>query len=638
MLLFLDDLQNAAPVTVEAVHALTRAAGRAPLLLLATVRPTEGAPALRLLDPLASRVDLGPLDTDAVTALALEAGHVDRAAEIVGRTGGHALFVVEILRDLAAGGDGRPATLQTSVLTRLDRCGPSVAAVLRSGAVLGSAFDPLLAARLAGTTDAAALTACEIALADRLLLVAGDRYEFANDLIRDAIHDGIPEPSRVAQHRLAADLLVDQPEAVAGHAEAAGQWRRACLSWLLAAEDALARFAAADAEVLATQALSIAERLDEAELLGRAHLARGHARDASSAHEDSLVDLRAAVSAARRAGDLRLEMTALRAAGGDVTVTVVDDVAEIEQPLHRMLAIARSLGDAGAQADALTRLTVFWTARLDFVRAEEQAHRAELVAGASNDPLATTCALDARKHVDAYQGLVARLSEITEHLEQALRRTGDLWSLQWTVFESSFVPLAAGDHAAALARMNEALEINRRSGYLAAESWYLAHLGWVHRLAGDLPEALALGRQAVERSRRHGRHRWWASTAAALHAGTLLAAGERAEARALLEPLRPTGPAVGDEAYRLRIAAPLALATGTDADLAAADALFSCLRTAPGRAWLLGADVHLTLGRAWLAHGEPTRARRVLEPFADAAERSGWADLAADARRALEGG
>ena len=82
----------------------------------------------------------------------------------------------------------------------------------------------------------------------------------------------------------------------------------------------------------------------------------------------------------------------------------------------------------------------------------------------------------------------------------------------------------------------------------------------------------------------------------------------------------------------------MALATGTDADLAAADALFSCLRTAPGRAWLLGADVHLTLGRAWLAHGEPTRARQVLEPFADAAERSGWADLAADARRALEGG
>jgi DNA-binding SARP family transcriptional activator/tetratricopeptide (TPR) repeat protein len=635
-LLLLDDLQNAAPVTVEAVHALTRVATHGALLVVATIRPTEGAPALRLLEEAATRLDLGPLDAAAVAALAADAGHEERADEIAGRTGGHALFVVEILRDLAAGGDGRPASLQTSVLTRLERCGPTVSAVLRSGAVLGSAFDPLLAAEMAGTSAAEALAACEVALSDRLLVARADRYEFANDLIRDAIHDGVPEPSRIAQHRLAADLLVEEPEAVAVHAEAAGQWRRACLSWLLAAESALARFASADAEALADQALSLATQLDEPELLGRAFLARGHARDARSAHEQALDDCHEAVAAARRAGDLRLEMTALRAASGDVTVTVVDDVADIERPLLRMLDIARSLGDASAEADALTRLTVLSTARLDFVRAEEFTRRAEAVAAASNDPLATTNALDARKHVAAYQGLVGDLAEVIDPLEPALRRGGDLWSLQWTVFESSFVPLAAGDHAAALARMTEALEINRRSGYVASESWHLAHLGWVHRLAGDLPTALALGRKALDLSRRHGRHRWWLSTAAGHYAGSLLAAGLRAEAVDVLDPLRPTGPPVGDEAYRLRMAAPLARATGADADLRSADALFSGLRTAPGRAWLLGADVYLALGRAWLAHGDAERARQVLEPFASAAETCGWPAFAREARHVLK--
>jgi len=60
-------------------------------------------------------------------------------------------------------------------------------------------------------------------------------YEFANDLIRDVLYASTPEPTRLAHHRRAADLLTGQPESLARHAAAAGDWLRAGRAWLRAA-------------------------------------------------------------------------------------------------------------------------------------------------------------------------------------------------------------------------------------------------------------------------------------------------------------------------------------------------------------------------------------------------------------------
>ena len=58
-----------------------------------------------------------------------------------------------------------------------------------------------------------------------------------------------------------------QPEVVGRHAAAAGRRVRAARAFLLAGEQALARFATADAEALLTRALAAAERTGAAELL-----------------------------------------------------------------------------------------------------------------------------------------------------------------------------------------------------------------------------------------------------------------------------------------------------------------------------------------------------------------------------------
>ncbi len=202
------------------------------LLTVVTVRAEHVTEIGAALDPLAVRIDVGPLGPDAVEQLAREAGQGALAADILQRTRGHTLFVVEVLSALRGADDGVPDSLRAAVLARVRRAGAPVEALLRAASVLGAAVDPLNLAAMLGLTPAAALALCEQALLARLLVISGRHYEFANDLIREVLYSTTPEPTRLAYHHQAADLLTAQPEAVAGHAAAIGDWPRAArLCW-----------------------------------------------------------------------------------------------------------------------------------------------------------------------------------------------------------------------------------------------------------------------------------------------------------------------------------------------------------------------------------------------------------------------
>src|SRR4029077_4341154 len=88
-----------------------------------------------------------------------------------------------------------------------------------------------------------------------------------------------------------ADLLTGQPESLARHAAAAGDWLRAGRAWLRAAEDATRRYAASDAVALATQALQAGEQAADLEVSARALVLRGRAHEATGAHAAALDDL-----------------------------------------------------------------------------------------------------------------------------------------------------------------------------------------------------------------------------------------------------------------------------------------------------------------------------------------------------------
>jgi ATP/maltotriose-dependent transcriptional regulator MalT len=255
--------------------------------------------------------------------------------------------------------------------------------------------------------------------------------------------------------------------------------------------------------------------------------------------------------------------------------------------------------------------------------------RAAVVAGrAAQDDVALAAALDGLKTAYAYSGDVAALAPVLAELEPLLRRQGDLWRLQWTLLESAFPAVAAGDWAGALDRIDAGRVVNRRSRYGSYDAWFVLHRGWVQRLCGRREEALASGREAVAVAAAQGGHPWWSASAHGFLGGVLLEAGDRpAAVRELTAAVRHAERSRA-EAHLLRGLASLAEATGDRDQLGRAADLLAEV-TAPSGGWLLGADAYLAVARGWLAAGEPGRAGEVLAPFRAAAERAGWLPLQA---------
>jgi predicted ATPase len=622
VLLVVDDLQYAGQSTVELIAYLRRHARGARLLALVTVRAEHDPQLGAALAPLATRVEAGPLSPAAVGELARRAGQGNLADRIQQRTRGHTLFVVEVLRALAAGDTGVPESLRSAVQARVRRTGAAAEALLRAASVLGTSVDPLILAALLDLTAAGTLELCELALEARLLVVSGRDYEFANDLIQEVVYDSTPRPARVAYHRRAADLLTAQPESLARHAAAADDWPRAARAWLLAAGVAMRRYAATDAISLATQALEAAGRGGDAEARARALVMRGRAREAAGAHDAALADLTQGAAGARAAGDRRLEMHALRELGGDVPAS--RGLPVTYQPnLENGLRIAEELGDRASEADLLSRMAILAANRLQLGVALDYALRAVAAGRAAADEQALAAGLDGLKTAYLNVGDAAGLARVLAELDPLLRRLGDLFRLQWSEFESAFLAIAAADWDRAAAAIHSALAVNRRGGYPHAAAWYVAHLGWLARLRGRDGEAVTLGRQALAMTEKL-EHTWWEASACAMLGGTLILTGDRAEATELLRRGLAAAQASGLEAYVLRCAAALAAATGSPGVLGAADRLLRRAGIPAGGAWVFGYEAYLSIARAWLDQGDPQRARSVLAPLLAVAERVPW--------------
>jgi len=636
VLVLVDDLQYAGQSTVELMHFLGREPSGARLLVMATVRAENDAQIGAALAPVARRVEVGPLDPEAVGQLARAAGHGELADRILERTRGHTLFVVEVLRALTSGDEGVPASLRTAVQARVRRAGAPVETLLRAAAVLGTAVDPLTLGVMLDLVPATAVELCEAALEARLLMVSGRDYEFANDLIREVLYASTPEPTRLAHHRQAADLLTGQPESLARHAAAAGDWLRAARAWLRAGQDAMGRFAASDAAGLATQALEAGDHVGDAEVSARALVLRGRALEAVGAHDAALADLTQGADGARAAGDRRLEMLALRELGGDVPVSRGKPISYYASNLESGLRIAESLGDRASEANMLSRLAVIAANRLHLDAALEYGRRAVATGRAAADVQALTAGLDGLKIVYLSLGDTRALADVLAELIPLLRRRGDLFLLQWAEFEGAFLAVAAADWDQAAAAIERAIKLNHRSGYPHCAAWYTAHLGWLARLRGRDGEAVDLGRRALELTEQH-EHTWWQATACVMLGDTILLAGDRAGAISLFERGLAAARESGMEAYLLRCTAPLAAATGSAAVLAEAARLLEDASIPRGGAWMLGYESYLSLAEAWLAHGEPERARAVLAPLLAVADRERWtaalaAALTADGR------
>jgi tetratricopeptide (TPR) repeat protein len=212
----------------------------------------------------------------------------DVVAEIVDRTDGVPLFVEEMTRAVLEVGDERgreiaasvpsvglgvPATLQASLMARLDRLGPAPKAVAQIGAAIGREFSYELAASVGELDEERLHDALQRLVDAGLVFQRGTppeaAYLFKHALVQDTAYNTfLRGPRRELHARIAQalethfpEIVGGQPELLARHYSEAGLIEKSVEYWGRAGRRSAARSAMAEA------AAQLQKGLDQLKLL-----------------------------------------------------------------------------------------------------------------------------------------------------------------------------------------------------------------------------------------------------------------------------------------------------------------------------------------------------------------------------------
>ena len=273
MLLF-EDAHWADATSLELLDLTVERVRQLPVLALFIMRP-EFEPSWVGL-PNVSTLMLGHLARDNVESIVTQVTGgrtlpTEVMNQIIAKTDGNPLFVEELTKAVLEGGilvkdaegyrlDGPlpplaiPATLQDSLMARLDRLAP-VKEIGQIGAVIGREFSYSLMREMSGRDEPALKHALAKLERAELLFRRGEPpeaiYSFKHALVRDAAYESLLKSRRHQLHGQIArtleekfpDIVVSQPEIVAHHFAEAGLVEPAIGYWLKAGNLALSRSA-----------------------------------------------------------------------------------------------------------------------------------------------------------------------------------------------------------------------------------------------------------------------------------------------------------------------------------------------------------------------------------------------------------
>ncbi|MFG3498244.1 AAA family ATPase [Streptomyces sp. NPDC047928] len=239
VLLALDDVQWADPLSLFVLQQLPGSLGTWPVLWLLTERSGPEGAGGEILAAARDRLPvttlaLGPLASKAIDQIAGDTLGFDldgATRRLLNGAAGNPFLAVELLRGLPAPGAGgetidwiadrdtfppgmgpMPPGLVAGVRGRIGSLAPEVLGFLQMGAVLGRRFAFEDAVTLSALPPAVLLPALDTAVQAGLLDDDGALLSFRHDLLRQAVYTNISPSARNALHRAAARLLV-----AAGH-------------------------------------------------------------------------------------------------------------------------------------------------------------------------------------------------------------------------------------------------------------------------------------------------------------------------------------------------------------------------------------------------------------------------------------
>jgi predicted ATPase len=253
LLMIFEDAHWTDPTSLEVLCRIVDRIRSLPVLLLVTFRPEFDPPWLGR--PYVTALTINRLAERDISAM------IDRVVgnkllpanvrqDIIERTDGIPLFVEEMTKAvLEAGSEGEaqrtaaatpspslvvPASLQASLMARLDRLGPAKE-IAQIGSAIGREFSHALLAAVVHKPEAELGVALDRLMAAGLLFRQGvppnASYLFKHALVQDAAYGTlIREPRRALHARIAEtlerqfeDIVESQPEPLARHCTEAGQ-------------------------------------------------------------------------------------------------------------------------------------------------------------------------------------------------------------------------------------------------------------------------------------------------------------------------------------------------------------------------------------------------------------------------------
>jgi class 3 adenylate cyclase/predicted ATPase len=539
VLMIFEDAHWVDPTSLEVFGRTVDQIKTLPVLLIVTFRPEFDAPwAGRSHVTSLALNRLGEREAAAIIARIIGDNDfpADVTAEIVERTDGIPLFVEEMTKAvLEAESEGAatqtaaaippsvlavPASLQASLMARLDRLGPAKE-VAQIGAAIGREFSHALLSAVVSKPEAEFAPALDRLLAAGLLFRQGApphaTYLFKHALVQDVAYGTLLREPRRALHTRIADVLESQfaeiaesqPELLARHYTEAGVTEKAARLWGKAGNRSLARSAFKEAAEQLTRAISQTATLFHTPTSRRedirlhaalrnvlVHL-KGYAAPESKA---ALERARLLVEQAERLGEPAEDPLLLFSLlNGLWTANIVSFNGDAACGLAtEFLTRAESQNVAGPVADGyrLVGTSLLMTGDIEGGRARLD-RGIELRDPMEQNPLLATIGADAKVVMLGFRSVALWLLGYPKaahaDTDQALSRAREITpvgtlmhTLSWTIF----VRVLCGHYATASALVEELVALANEKDTSFWRAWGMMNKGWLVGLTGKASDAV----------------------------------------------------------------------------------------------------------------------------------------------------
>jgi predicted ATPase len=667
VLMIFEDAHWTDPTSLEAFGRTVDQIKTLPVLLIVTFRPEFNAPwAGRSHVTSVALNRLGGRETAAIIARLVGNKELpsDVMAEIVERTDGIPLFVEEMTKAvLEAESEGAarltvaavpsptlavPASLQASLMARLDRLGPAKE-VAQIGAAIGREFSHVLLSAVVSKPEPELGPALDRLITAGLLFRQGApphaTYLFKHALVQDAAYGTLlREPRRALHARIAetlegqfADISENQPELLARHCAEALQIEKAAGLWGKAGQRSLERSTLVEAVEQLTRALAQIATLPTTPALRREQIklqvalitplihVKGYAApETKAAAERGRLLIEQAEALGEAPEDRLLLFSALY--GFWIASHVAFDGDLMRSNATQFLALAERQGATVPimVGHRLMGISLLCTGNIAQGRAHFDRASALYDAG-KHRPLATRFGVDTGVSILAYRSLAlwvlgysdAALADAKNAMKEA-REINHAATLMYALHNTSLACIFCGNYGTADAQLDEVVSLADQKGasYWKANGTLVR--GWILALTSKASDAMQMLTSGLAAYRSTGSTNW-----VPLHLSYL------AKAHSELDQLDEAWSCIGEavrtvettqerwcEAEVHRVAGEIALKSPSP-DAAKAEAYFQraleVARAQQAKSWELRAA--MSMARLWRDQGKREAARDLLAPI-----------------------